>query len=154
MVALRPTLDQIGLEIAWVVSRRSTCLRRAVGAVLTDVHGRILATGYNGVSRGLPHCNFEDGMGRKPHACPGAVAASGTRLDDCDAIHAEANALLQCTKIDAIHTCYVTASPCVSCTKLLSQTACQRIIFGESYPAPRAEQLWTKNGYREWLQLK
>jgi dCMP deaminase len=171
----RPSIDAWGLALARVVATRSTCLRRAVGAVLVDARGRVLATGYNGVAAGQPHCNEPDllacedcdepldasnfclhcdhlnvgNVGGYPNVCRGARAASGTELDACEAIHAEANALLQCRDVDAVRTVYVTASPCVGCAKLLLATGAERIVFAEEYPAPAARELWERAG-RTW----
>jgi len=54
---MRISRDQWALQLAEVTARRSTCCRRAVGCVLIDGLGHVLATGYNGVAAGLPHCN-------------------------------------------------------------------------------------------------
>src|SRR3990167_8057918 len=81
-----------------------------------------------------------------------AQAPSGTNLDGCQAIHAEQNALLQCRDMYAIHTAYVTASPCMTCCKLLLNTSCQRIVYVEEYPHSAAKDLWTGAG-RSWEQL-
>ena len=159
----RPTRDQWGLAIAAATATRSTCLRRHVGCVLTDKRGHILATGYNGVAAWLAHCNgsntdmaayraFGTTTTHYPHACPSATAPSGTQLDGCRAIHAEQNALIQCRDAWAIDTCYVTASPCVTCVKMLLNTSCQRIVFDEEYPHTEAKLLW-ENAGRIWLQL-
>lgn len=86
------------------------------------------------------------------HACPGANAPSGQGLDACQAIHAEQNALLQCRDVYAIHTAYVTASPCITCCKLLLNTSCERIVFLTPYPHPEAKALWEGAG-REWSRL-
>jgi len=51
----RPTWDEYFMDIVRLVSRRSTCLRRSVGAILVK-DKRILATGYNGAPSGLRHC--------------------------------------------------------------------------------------------------
>ena len=140
----RPTKDRWGLNLADVVSTRATCLRRSVGCVLVDARGRVLATGFNGVAAGLPHCS-------EGHPCAGASCPSGTGLDLCEAIHAEANALLQCRDVDAITTAYVTVSPCVTCTKLLLSTGCQRIVASKPYAHDQAaRQLWERAG-RRWL---
>jgi dCMP deaminase len=53
----RPTHDQWAMILAVETAKRTTCLRRAVGAILLNVRGHVLATGYNGVASGLPHCN-------------------------------------------------------------------------------------------------
>jgi len=124
--------------------------------VLLNARGHVLATGYNGVAAGQPHCNDVDDVGFgpviHPHACSGAASPSGTNLDGCQAIHAEQNALLQCRDVYSIHTCYVTASPCVTCTKLLLNTSCERIVFVEEYPHSDAQKLWESAG-RQWEQL-
>lgn len=159
---MRPTRDEWGLQLAQVTASRSTCLRRSVGCVLVDKRGHILATGYNGVAAGQKHCNekvvnFVSGSKdlytrTHVHACPGAQSPSGTNLDGCQAIHAEQNALLQCRNVWEIHTCYVTASPCMTCVKLLLNTSCQRIVFAEEYPHTEAAGLWVDAG-RIWLKL-
>ena len=124
--------------------------------MLLNKRGHVLATGYNGVAAGLPHCNdiatetFDSNA--YPNACAGADAPSGTDLDACQAIHAEQNALLQCGDVYQIHTVYVTASPCITCTKLLLNTGCQRIVFVEAYPHSQAQALWEGAG-RTWQKI-
>jgi dCMP deaminase len=145
---MRPTRDEWALNLAELTSERSTCYRRHVGCVLLNGRGHVIATGYNGVAAGLPHCNEVDpfdpvGM---PYICPGAFMESGKGLDSCQAIHAEQNALLQCRDVYTITTCYVTASPCVTCVKLLMNTSCSRIVFLEEYPHKEAEVLWKSAG--------
>ena len=134
----RLSKDEYFSDMARLVSRRSTCKRRSVGCVLVNHLGHILATGYNGVPRGHSHCIDTP--------CAGANLPSGTGLDTCEAIHAEQNALLQCKDVMLIHTAYVTAMPCMTCTKLLLNTGCQRIVYVEPYPHEAARQLWIKNG--------
>lgn len=166
----RPTKDQWGLELALITAKRATCCRRNVGCVLTNSMGHILATGYNGVAKGLPHCNeikfvhnnvTIDINGQAsaikpeiyyPNACKAAWSLSGTNLDDCQAIHAEQNALLQCRNVYEIYTAYVTTAPCITCTKLLLNTSCQRIVFLQDYPhAEKSKSLWESAG-RQWIQ--
>jgi dCMP deaminase len=151
---MRLSRDDWAMKIASVTAKRSTCLRRAVGCVLLDADGFILATGYNGVAAGQPHCNevvefSSHFLKTYPHACPGHDAPSGTNLEGCGAIHAEQNALLRCRDVREIHTAYVTASPCMHCTKMLLNTGCQRVVFLTAYPASGAQELWTKAG-RTW----
>ncbi len=143
---MRPSRIEWAMSIARETSRQSTCLRRHVGCVLLNIRGHVLATGYNGVAAGLPHCNelgkdvFDQAI--FPWSCSGATSKSGTNLDGCQAIHAEQNALLQCHDVYQIHQCVVTASPCMTCTKLLLNTSCQEIYFSEEYPQPEARELW------------
>jgi len=135
----RPTRDELYLSMAELVATRGTCPRRAVGCVLVDVRGRVLATGYNGVASGRPHC-------AEGHPCPGANCPSGEGLDKCDAIHAEQNAILLLHDPWSVDTVYVTASPCVSCVKLLLGTSARRIVCREVYPHADALRWWRDAG--------
>lgn len=144
----RPSLDEINLNVASEWARRGTCIRRRVGCVLVDTHGHTLATGYNGPPSGVQHCT--------EYPCPGANALSGAALDLCEAVHAEANALLRCHDTRAIHTCYVTHSPCLACVKLLLNTSCQRVVFRKEYAHDElARERWTHyiigHMVREWI---
>lgn len=138
---MRPSKDQYFMSMALLVATRATCPRRQVGCVLINHRGHVLATGYNGVAAGVRHCT--------EHNCPGACMPSGQGLEMCEALHAEQNALLQCRDVFTIDTAYVTASPCVTCTKLLMNTSCQRIVFLDEYPQPAAKDLWRSIG-RPW----
>ena len=161
---MRPNREEWALQLAKDISTRATCLRRSVGCVLMNSRGEILATGYNGVAAGLPHCNEERIIHANvsteqdttvyDNACPGANSPSGTNLDACEAVHAEQNALLQCHDVYEIETCYVTVSPCVTCTKLLMNTSCKRIVFLEEYVHnSTAKELWTRDANRRWIRL-
>lgn len=143
-----PSIDHWALQLAHTTASRATCHRRQVGCVLLNGFGHVLATGYNGVAAGMPHCRG----GLPGNRCPGADSPSGQNLDGCQAIHAEQNALLQCHDVQQIATAYVTASPCVTCVKLLLNTGCRRIIFSEEYPHEQAKELWQRTG-RIWCQL-
>lgn len=136
---MRLSVDEYFCSIAVVVALRSTCVRRAVGCVLVDKKNRILATGYNGVARGRPHCTDVP--------CPGANMVSGAGLELCEAIHAEQNALLQCHDTDAIMTAYCTTAPCIHCVKLFSNTGCQEIVFLQEYNT--RSDLWS-GGWRHY----
>jgi dCMP deaminase len=113
----RPTLEQVMLDIAVVLSARGTCAKKKVGCVLVDTHGNILATGYNGQPRGRPHCS-------PIHPCPAFMDGNLS----CVAIHAEMNALIRCTAPESIYTAYVTEAPCDKCRLALSNTSCRQII--------------------------
>jgi dCMP deaminase len=117
----RASWDEYFMNIARVVATRATCDRKHVGAVL--VRDRtILSTGYNGSIRGLPHCSEAGHMMEDGHC----VAT----------VHAEANAIIQAAKNGvAIEgaTIYTTASPCWPCFKLIANSGCKRIVFGEFY---------------------
>lgn len=130
MPCQRPTWDAYFLELARLVSSRSTCVRRKVGAVLIK-DKRIVATGYNGAPRGLPHC-LELGCLREESRVP-----SGQRHELCRAVHAEANALIQA----ALHgvstagtTLYCVTAPCAICAKMMINAGVARIVYEGSYP--------------------
>lgn len=134
----RPVTDVYMMGMTMMAASRATCSRRAVGCILTNSLNHIVATGYNGVPRGMVHCGIE--------LCPGLGAPSGTNLEGCMAIHAEQNALLQCADTRDIVTCYVTAQPCLTCMKLLLNTSCKHIVYLQPYPHEAAARLWMQAG--------
>lgn len=126
----RPSWDEYFLEMAQLVAKRSTCLRRSVGAVLVR-DKRILATGYNGAPSGLKHC-IEIGCLRQKLKIP-----SGERHELCRALHAEQNALIQAS-LHGISvkgaTLYATTQPCVICAKMLVNSGMKEIVITQGYP--------------------
>jgi dCMP deaminase len=152
----RPDKDTYFLQMAKLVATRSTCLRRQVGAVAVNSLGHVLATGYNGVPAGEPHCNHYDefDVTGYPHACEGACSKSGTNLDGCGALHAEWNMLIQVKDAQSIDTVYCTTAPCVTCTKMLMNTSAKRIIFCDDYPGSDQNMVrWERSrGPSSWLQ--
>jgi dCMP deaminase len=126
----RPSWDEYFLEVAGLVSRRSTCLRRRVGAVLVK-DKKILATGYNGAPSGVRHC-IDIGCLREKLKIP-----SGQRHELCRGLHAEQNVLLQAA-LHGISTkgsdLYVTNQPCTICAKMLINAGICEIIISDGYP--------------------
>jgi len=156
---MRPSVPVWLMGMAKHAALRSTCLRRSVGCVLVNERDQILSTGYNGVPSGFKHCNegvLEGTMDwagvSYPNKCSGADAPSGEKLDACNAVHAEQNALLQCPNVYEIKTAYVTASPCMHCIKLLLNTSCEVIVFDEEYTHCEAKTMWIDSG-RTWLNI-
>lgn len=138
----RPSWDEYFMSIADQVAGRSTCLRRACGAVIVR-DKRILATGYNGAPKGLKHCD-EVGCLREQLGIP-----SGEKHELCRAIHAEQNAVVQAAKygspIDGA-TVYSTHQPCVLCAKILINAGCAEIVFRDAYPDTLSEGLLDEAG--------
>ena len=125
------------MEMAQVASKRATCMRRSVGAVIVK-DKRLLATGYNGTPRGIAHCE-EVGCLRTKLNVP-----SGKMHELCRGIHAEQNAVIQA----AVHgvsvdggTLYCTHQPCVVCTKILINAGIKRIVYANPYPDELAENM-------------
>lgn len=141
----RPDWDSYFLLMAALVAMRSSCARRAVGAVLVSKDHRRLTTGYNGKAAGLVDCTQSN--------CQGANSASGTNLEACEAIHAEQNALIKTVNDQDIHTAYTVASPCIHCVKMLLGTSCKRIVFLQEYPHSASKDLW-KGAGREWVHYR
>ncbi len=128
---MRPSWDEIFMEQARLMARRSTCLRRKVGAVLVR-DNRAVASGYNGPPSSLPHCAELGGCLREKLGVP-----SGQRQEICRALHAEQNVILQLaiTGLSGVGTTlYVTHFPCFTCAKLLIQLGVRKIIYAEGYP--------------------
>ena len=126
------TIEEYLLTIAIAVASRSKC-RRQVGCVLADKRGMILATGYNGLPSGWPNCTIE--------AClnlPGSIGK-------CNVIHAEQNALIQCTKPEAIHYVACTRLPCVTCGLMLCNTPGRILIYKEENSYPETLELLRTN---------
>lgn len=142
---MRPSKEEVFLRLAVELSRLSTCARRRVGCVLIDDRWDVVGLGYNGVAAGEAHCTEAP--------CPGAALPSGTGLDLCEALHAEQNALLRCRDPWRIAAALVTTAPCVTCVKLLLNTACRKIVFLEAYPHAPARALWERTG-RLWQQIE
>ncbi len=126
----RPSWDAYFMAIADMVARRSTCLRRQIGAVLV-VERRILATGYNGAPAGVAHCE-DVGCLRQQQNVP-----SGERHELCRGLHAEQNAIIQAAKHGvriAGATLYTTHHPCSACAKMAINAGVARVVCREDYP--------------------
>jgi len=117
----RVSWDRYFMNLAVQAATRSTCPRKHVGAVIVREKA-VLATGYNGSLRGLPHCTEVGCLMENGHCVR--------------TVHAEANAILQAARygasLDGAHI-YVTASPCWNCFKLIANAGLARIYFGEFY---------------------
>ncbi len=140
--AKRPDWDEYFLSIADLVSKRSTCLRRSVGALVVKDR-RILATGYNGTPSGIKHCE-ETGCLREKLKVP-----SGQRHELCRGLHAEQNVLLQA----ALHgtslkdaTLYCTNQPCIICAKMLINAGINEIVIKDGYPDKFAMEFFNAAG--------
>jgi len=130
------------MDMAKLAARRSSCLRRAVGAVLVKDR-RLLATGYNGVPSVVTHCEVT-GCLREKLDIP-----SGERHELCRGLHAEQNAIIQA----ALHgvstrdaTLYCTNLPCIICAKMLINSGVRRVVYLDGYCDPLTEQMIAEVG--------
>jgi len=130
------------MNITYLVSERSTCLRRRVGAVVVR-DKRILATGYNGAPVNVAHC-LDVGCLRKQMGVP-----SGQRHEICRGLHAEQNVIIQA----AVHgitihgaALYCTTHPCVLCAKMLINCGVHYIWYAEDYADDLAADIFKEAG--------
>ncbi len=140
----RPSWDEYFLDVAKLVAKRATCLRRSVGAVLVK-DKRILATGYNGAPAGLKHC-AEVGCLRQKLNIP-----SGQRHELCRALHAEQNALIQASLYGISvkgSTLYSTCQPCLICAKMLINAGIKGIVIASGYPDKLAADFFKQAGIK------
>lgn len=114
----RPPFEQIYLELAHTLSKRSTCLRLAVGTVITSTDFRkVLAVGYNGNASGLPNsCDRHE---------PG----------NCGCLHSEENAVINCDSPRSVEKIvFVTHLPCVACAKrLINLGNVKKVYYAQEY---------------------
>lgn len=133
----RPSWDDYFMDIAALVARRSTCLRRDVGAVLVRDR-RMLATGYNGAPSGLHHC-LDAGCLREQLGVP-----SGERHELCRGLHAEQNAIIQAAlhgvSVKGAHL-YCTNHPCIICAKMIINAGIVKITFRDGYLDHMAKEM-------------
>ena len=133
---------QYFMHIARMVSERTTCARRRVGAIAV-LNKRILATGYNGAPAGMADC-LETGCLRQAMGIP-----SGQRHELCRGLHAEQNIIIQA----AVHgislagaEVYATLQPCIICTKMLINCGIAAVYYLEPYPDELAETMLDEAG--------
>lgn len=138
----RASWQEYFMNIAKIVSERSTCDRAYVGCVLVNKDNRIVSTGYNGSISGNPQCDEVGHTMRDGHC----IAT----------IHAEMNALLYCAKegISVKNSvCYVTHFPCLNCTKALIQAGISKIYYENGYRIDEyAVKLLNRNNI-EYIQI-
>jgi dCMP deaminase len=138
----RPSWDEYFMDITRLVARRSTCMRRQVGAVMVK-DKNILATGYNGTPSGITHCDVT-GCLREQLKVP-----SGERHELCRGLHAEQNAIIQAARhgvnIDR-SVLYCTDSPCIICTKMLINAGISKVIYLQGYADKLSMEMLDESG--------
>ncbi len=139
----RISWDEYFMSMAELASKRSSCLRRQVGAVIVK-DNQVLSTGYNGAPKGLANCSDLNECLREKLGIP-----SGERHELCRAVHAENNAITQCA-VNGVSckggTLYVTASPCIMCAKQIINAGITRIVTKEMYPDDMGKEMLKESG--------
>ncbi|HXW69382.1 MAG TPA: dCMP deaminase family protein [Dissulfurispiraceae bacterium] len=134
----RPSWHEYFMLVAKMLSVRSTCNSRKVGAVIVRSN-RILATGYNGAVHGAPHC-IDEGPGFCLRRTIGAHDAD--KYNYCISSHAEVNAVDQAARFGISlegASLYCTLEPCNWCFKQLIQAGIKEIYFEEAYESQNKE---------------
>ncbi len=124
---LRPSFEEIYLNLASILAKRSTCSRLKVGTVITSTdYRKVLAVGYNGNATGLPNQCDRDEIG------------------NCGCLHSEENAVINCDSPRAVEKIvFVTHKPCAACAKrLINLGNVKKIIFLEDYRSNTADELF------------
>ncbi|MGF1636862.1 MAG: cytidine/deoxycytidylate deaminase family protein [Cyclobacteriaceae bacterium] len=122
----RPDFDHIFMELAINLAKRSHCIKRHVGAVLTK-ETRIISIGYNGPPAGTHNCDEE---------WPGEGCARDSKGSCSLALHAEQNAILYAVKNNTSvegSTLYVTLSPCLACARIIFSMGIKKVVYFRSY---------------------
>ena len=138
----RPSWETYFMDITALVAKRTTCLRRAVGAIIVK-DKRLLSTGYNGAPSHIRHCR-EVGCMREQLKVP-----SGQRHELCRGIHAEQNAIIQA----AYHgvsikgaTLYCTTQPCSICAKMIINAGIKTIYYKTGYADQMSSEMFQEAG--------
>ena len=122
----KPTFDDIYMDLAENLARRSHCVKAKVGAVLTK-DTRIISVGYNGPPAGTQNCDEIWPIDGCPRDSKGSCSL---------ALHAEQNAILYASKnnvsIDGC-TLYVTLSPCIACARIIFTIGIKKVYYSHSY---------------------
>lgn len=132
----RPDWDQYFINIARVISQRSTCLRRQYGAVIVNDRV-IISTGYNGACRGEPNCTDTGRCRREELNIP-----KGERYELCVAVHAEQNAIINGDPVKmrngAIYVVgfntdgsLASGEPCLLCRRMIKNARIERVVYLE-----------------------
>lgn len=138
LTIVRPQWDKYFMQLAHLVSKRTNCMKRAVGCVIVQDF-RIVATGYNGTPFGMENCN-KGGCDR----C-NSMTKAGIGLDQCLCMHAEENAVIESGRAKASGgIAYVTTYPCLMCAKKLVQAGIVRIVYDRDYDMPITKAFFAK----------
>jgi len=169
-----PTYIETNMTIAYAESMRSSCLKRKVGAVIVDLSGAVVSSGYNEVPAANNTCKCEYGMCyrdklkkdykesldltiRKEKERESAYKLFKKNfkiLDYCRALHAEENAILNVARIGAsaalpTATLFTSTYPCNLCANKIAQVGIKHIVYFEPYPMEEAKKILADKGVEQ-----
>ncbi|MEI6638411.1 MAG: dCMP deaminase family protein [Chlorobium sp.] len=141
----RLSWNEYFMSVAHLISRRATCTRGHIGAVIVR-ENNILSTGYNGAPSALPHCSDNGGTCRIYKS----IHPDGTIEENCvNTIHAEINAIAQAAKHGVSirdSGIYITSSPCIHCLKVLINVGIKTIYYANPYKIEHIAELVKLSG--------
>lgn len=146
-------IDQRYLRMAAIWSENSYCVRRQVGALLVK-DSRIISDGYNGTPSGFPNVCEYIPYSAHAHSRDEIIEANNEGKEihtHSYVLHAEANAITKIAKSNNSSdgaTLYVTASPCMECSKLIIQSGIKRVVYSEEYRIMDGISLLQKAGVK------
>jgi len=146
----RPSFDETLMEIAYTWAKRSTCLRRRVGAVVAKDKQQLTA-GYNGAPRGIPHCAVTGCIREKLNV------PSGKNAELCRGTHAEQNAITQAAKFGISlegSTLYCNTFPCVICTKMILNSGIVKVVYDCDYNDPLSKEILSQQTQLEMVRYE
>lgn len=146
----RPSFDETLMEIAYTWAKRSTCLRRKVGAVAAKDKQQLTA-GYNGAPRGIPHCAVTGCIREKLNV------PSGKNAELCRGTHAEQNAITQAAKFGISlegATLYCNTFPCVICTKMILNSGIAKVVYDCDYNDPLSKEILSQQTQLEMIRYE
>lgn len=172
--AFAPTYVETNMAIAYAISMRSSCLKRKVGAVIVDIAGAVVSSGYNEVPAANNTCRYEYGMCYRDklkrdykESLNSIIKKDNEReasyrlfkqnfkiLDYCRALHAEENAILNVARIGAsaalpTSTLFTSTYPCNLCANKIAQVGIKHIVYFEPYPMEEAKKILTDKGVEQ-----
>lgn len=128
----RPSWDEYFVNIVLETRKRSSCIKRQVGALIVTEDGKtLLVTGYNGAPRNIESCFDKNECWRTANNI-----AHGENKDLCMGAHAEANAFYSAARNGIVierGRLYVTTFPCVTCAKGIIQVGLTEVKYLENY---------------------
>lgn len=169
-----PTYVETNMAIAYAESMRSSCLKRKVGAVIVDLAGAVVSSGYNEVPAANNTCKCEYGMcyrdklkkdykeslnatikkEKEKNSAYKLFKENFKILDYCRALHAEENAILNVARIGASAalpsaTLFTSTYPCNLCANKIAQVGIKHIVYFEPYPMEEAKKILADKGVEQ-----